>query len=307
MTSEQPKPTEQDLEIPSLAELDSSRPDYFQGLDKGYTDLVVLSRQQIVRAQYLLEGLGRDLQTRLRGIEGVFIKNEIPLKDEVTRDNGKVVGRDYIEAIILEGAEGSNDLDVRRKIEDVVTAVRRGYENKKRVLEDDVTRIKRAGEDFWNAILGLTKITPLTDINILNDTLHYYIAGGKNGEIYEAHVTLPFDSDKEFSVSEPFRNQYLTKHNFSDPGFLRDFAKQSEGINANAYFVENPSTIPNQRTLFYFAFAEYTLFGLGEIGKVMNAQAEQEKASPVSALINSIKEGMGKLSIKDFLGRKSSD
>ena len=236
----------------------------------------------------------------LARIEGMTVEQTTPLEREVV---ARVVVRDL--RLKYAVSDSRSHLAVQRQIEDAIRVHQKNHQDTQRTLEGTLTQISRAEEDFSGAILDLTEVKSLTNVDHSHRKLSFYIA--RDCDIYEAHIEFPINIDEGPSVVGPVKTPYLNETNFADKGFLKRFAEQSRGIEANAYFISNPSKIPDVEVLVYQAFFRYMECLHEEKDKAAAAWLDQAKENPISAMVSSIKGGVRRLQLRSLFGKRGQE
>src|SRR3989344_2504604 len=222
------------INIPKIGQLDPKQADYPTRLDEGLSQM-----------DAYFQTLNQDSQDFIQEKEAFFKymqENGVPretfleyrLTDElVTKKEGRFITR-IGEIKVIECTTSPSTKEESRRIEDLTHAY---YETKNQKAQENnrqSEQIKRAHEDYIDAILGLTEIKPLNDINANYRTVHLFIP--RQDGVYEMHINL---GNKE--VIPVFKKEGLTPDLFADDSYIDDFRKHSEGVEANAYLVKNPS------------------------------------------------------------------
>ncbi|MBI2139222.1 hypothetical protein HYU13_06540 [Candidatus Woesearchaeota archaeon] len=225
--------------IPDIALLIKDAPDYVPNLDKGFEVLTALAKAQFEECTALLRRGGQEVASYLK-------KNGIP-EVEVTRlgESDAKVGGISMKVIHEDVYVYSQEKDVHRRAEELTSQFNWNEFEKVRELKKTGRELRWAFEDYVNAALELelTKVTPLNETNPEYPDVHFFVV--KPNIVYEAHA----DFDEPYFVG--MESKSLRPEMFADESFMRDFKRESTGVEANAYFARNPSTnVPGTYLMF---------------------------------------------------------
>ena len=265
-------------DIPSLEGLDPAQEDYAKRLDQGLRKLSDLSdevgRQLNQRAQEFNDGL-----VKLLGEEGIELKKGKTI--QVSSPLGNLQGNYYNTHI-------DNPKQIF-KIQEIMVQYKKEQDRITRPLVERRDQLNKAFSEFGKAVIDNTKIEPLNK-NAIFTNLHLYIITPH--KVYEIQEDLPCHGQtgivlncqygKKPLTSRPITNSKLDPKLFEDPNFIEQFRAQSQGAQANAYLIINPSTEIPVETLTHYAFKEAQKQACGECPVGKNIKSMKDFGSGIN-------------------------
>ena len=219
-----------EINVPQISQLNPQQPDYAAKLDEGIAQLRVASRalDELYRRE-ASRFMGRDITDLLRA-SGVTVSDPRVLYEKEERNPSLLKIQREVSIDIVAGGIA----EVRR-IEDLVETYHETRDRKIGELRKKHKELRRAFEDYTDAALQLTCIQTLREVNPDYPTIHFFVV--RRDGVYEAHIDLTRDKSIQF-----YKSENLTPELFDNDAYLEEFMRLSQGVNANAYLVKNPSS-----------------------------------------------------------------
>jgi hypothetical protein len=288
----------QQNQIPRLEDLDSSQPDYAQQLDEGLEqvdDRMLKADDDLFKSSRQKDD---EYVAKLKGIEGVVVeehseKPDVPRADvlkegKVCMDSEFIFGferRDRtIEKIRRYVRVIASTAEQLRLLEDMDRSHSREISDAFRDYQDKRVKLERLYLDFKGAMLGLTEVTPLTDIDTNNDSLHFFIP--REDGVYEAHLNKDSPRDR---VVYPTKNPHLNPESL-EQDISKEFREQVAEIKARVYMVKNPCKNLTATSL----YAQGMMVALDDYDRQREEKTrklqKQANENPVQYLVKRVKD-----------------
>jgi len=213
------------LNIPTLEGLNPDAEDYVAKLDEGLVSLRPLYAQAI-----------EDIKSRFKAVHGDVVDALKGAGFEVSNTSYEELDSESDPGIKfkVEGTSPTDKSDARR-LEDMLRESMGQFQSEFGDYSRRVLQITRAHEDYKDALLGLTHVEPLKEVDGNQSELHIYTVF--RGKVYEMHVDY-----ESKSVTRPNENKDMTPEMFTDPKSLEGIREAAKSAKGNAYLITNPSS-----------------------------------------------------------------
>lgn len=278
-------------ELPGLDGLSREQPDYVAKLEDGLRRLDDLVGEQRVHCERLFDDSASGIVAQLNEIPGFSASKHRDAKElkqylqreGLSSDSVPDFGPD--EAIVYSFGMKPSAIgtESRRRFEDTMSSAQRAVQDQTRTLADNYKAVQRRREDFYDKLMELTEVTPLTEVGLGLNEVHFFVPRADG--VYESLFSIGGTSSPHPTLRPNYRKEW-----FSDAKFLQSFMEQSQGLNA-AYLVKNPSESVDMHSLVSRGLNKFFIdYSSAVVSEVERRRQERTERTPEQVL----RDGIGK-------------
>lgn len=224
--------------VPNVANINSSSPEYVTMLDDGLKMIRYLERLLIVdRRTYT-----SSIPDQFRGLVGQ-LGIEADLELAVIKQPLDRIGR--LEATVV-GYRRGTPQSTRRKLDDARVAYLLQTTQQMELFEKRRVELKRAYEDFRNAIFNLTTVSQVATSEVPHAVFIYFL---RPDGVYEAVLHIGSEDKDKL----PKKIDGLQPTCFTDEQSLERITSAAKKFNVDVYTMENPSYAITTNELYAYA------------------------------------------------------